>query len=436
VSGDDTLARSAGVPAEGKTNFGVPGRRLWQGNGGIVGRGKLRYERCRAAGLARKDGGKVNTEGNGGAAGELLKLPLDGMHRALGARMVPFAGYEMPVQYLAGVMAEHLHTRSSAGLFDVSHMGQVILRPTGSMEALCLAFEALMPVDVLNLTSGRQRYGLLTNESGGILDDLMFANRGDHLFVVVNAACKDADIAHLTAHLGDVAGVEVQADRCLLALQGPGAGAALAVLVPGVTAMRFMDQAIVGELWVSRSGYTGEDGFEISVPDAAAPGLAEGLLAQAGVLPIGLGARDSLRLEAGLCLYGHDIDTATSPVEADLIWAIQKVRRAGGARAGGFAGAARILSEITGGAARRRVGLRPEGRAPMREGTQLYTTDGQEAGRVTSGGFGPSVAAPVAMGYVVRQHAAVGTELFGEVRGKRLPVMVTDLPFHPTRYKR
>lgn len=378
----------------------------------------------------------MESSGNDGAGGGLLRLPLDAMHRGLGARMVPFAGYEMPVQYPAGVMAEHLHTRSAAGLFDVSHMGQVILRPKAGLEALALAFEALMPVDVLGLQPGRQRYGLLTNAAGGILDDLMFANRGDHFFVVVNAACKVADVAHLQAHLADVAEVEVQADRCLLALQGPGAEAALAAVAPGVAAMRFMDQAIFGDLWISRSGYTGEDGFEISVPEAGAEALATTLLSQPGVQPIGLGARDSLRLEAGLCLYGHDIDTTTSPVEADLTWAIQKARRAGGARAGGFPGAARILGELAEGPSRLRVGLSPEGRAPMREGTPLFTADGQEAGRVTSGGFGPSVAAPVAMGYVLRQHGAAGTALLGEVRGKRLPVTVTDLPFHPTRYKR
>lgn len=378
----------------------------------------------------------MESSGNDGAGGGLLRLPLDAMHRGLGARMVPFAGYEMPVQYPAGVMAEHLHTRSAAGLFDVSHMGQVILRPKAGLEALALAFEALMPVDVLGLQPGRQRYGLLTNAAGGILDDLMFANRGDHFFVVVNAACKVADVAHLQAHLADVAEVEVQADRCLMALQGPGAEAALAAVAPGVAAMRFMDQAIFGDLWISRSGYTGEDGFEISVPEAGTEALATTLLSQPGVQPIGLGARDSLRLEAGLCLYGHDIDTTTSPVEADLTWAIQKARRAGGARAGGFPGAARILGELAEGPSRLRVGLSPEGRAPMREGTPLFTANGQEAGRVTSGGFGPSVAAPVAMGYVLRQHGAAGTALLGEVRGKRLPVTVTDLPFHPTRYKR
>ena len=349
--------------------------------------------------------------------------------------MVPFAGYEMPVQYSAGVMAEHLHTRSKAGLFDVSHMGQVLLCPKGAYGALCLAFEALMPVDVLSLTPGRQRYGLFTSETGGILDDLMFANRGDHLFVVVNAACKAADIAHMTAHLSAVCDIIPVTDRGLLALQGPLAEAALARLVPMVTSMRFMDVTIADwngvPLWISRSGYTGEDGFEISVPQTNALALAQALLNMPEVAPIGLGARDSLRLEAGLCLYGHDIDTTTSPVEAALTWAIQKVRRSGGDRAGGFLGAARILSELVTGPARKRVGLRPEGRAPMREGTALF--DGDTAtGAVTSGGFGPSVGAPVAMGYV----ATGATTLQGEVRGKRLPVAVCPLPFHPTCYKR
>ena len=366
---------------------------------------------------------------------EIQRLGLHDLHVGLGGRMVPFAGYEMPVQYAAGVMAEHLHTRAQAGLFDVSHMGQVILRPKGDYDALCLAFEGLMPVDVLSLAPGRQRYGLFTNESGGILDDLMFANRGDHIFVVVNAACKAADIAHMTAHLSGVCDVIPVTDRGLLALQGPLAEAALARLVPMVTGMRFMDVTIADwngvPLWISRSGYTGEDGFEISVPESNALALAQALLAMPEVMPIGLGARDSLRLEAGLCLYGHDIDTTTSPVEAALIWAIQKVRRSGGDRAGGFPGAARILQEMATGPARHRVGLRPETRAPMREGTALF--DGDSAtGTVTSGGFGPSVGAPIAMGYV----SGTAPALQGEVRGKRLPATVCPLPFHPTTYKR
>ncbi len=366
---------------------------------------------------------------------ELQLLGLHDLHEELGGKMVPFAGYEMPVQYPAGVMKEHLHTRAAAGLFDVSHMGQVILRPRGGMEALCLAFEALMPVDVLGLAQGRQRYGLFTDDTGGILDDLMFANRGDHLFVVVNAACKVADIAHMVA---GIPGVEVQpvTDRALLALQGPGAEAALARHLPGVAAMRFMDQAVIGEAWVSRSGYTGEDGYEISLPMAEAEAFARKLLAEPEVMPIGLGARDSLRLEAGLCLYGHDIDTTTSPVEAGLVWAMQKARRTGGLREGGFPGAERILRELAEGPERRRVGLRPDGRAPMREGTELFAPDGTPVGTVTSGGFGPSVQAPVAMGYVATHFAATGTALEGDVRGKRLAVTVCDLPFQPTTYKR
>lgn len=366
---------------------------------------------------------------------ELLHLGLEALHEEIGGKMVPFAGYRMPVQYPDGVLKEHLHTRAAAGLFDVSHMGQVILRPKGAMDDLKLAFEALMPVDVLGLAEGRQRYGLFTNDQGGILDDLMFTNRGDHLYVVVNAACKAADIAHMTAAMPGVS-VEPVTDRALLALQGPGAEAALSALVPGIDTMRFMDHRVIGDIWVSRSGYTGEDGFEVSLPEAQAQGFARGLLAQPGVSPIGLGARDSLRLEAGLCLYGHDIDTTTSPVEANLTWAIQKARKAGGAREGGFPGATRILHELAHGSERLRVGLRPEGRAPMREGVALFALDGTPVGRVTSGGFGPSVNAPIAMGYVARSHANLGTTLLGEVRGKRLPVTVTELPFQPTTYKR
>lgn len=400
--------------------------------GGIVGWG-----------LARLIGAGMNfrqINGRAALADDLLRLGLHDLHVALGGKMVPFAGYEMPVQYPAGVMKEHLHTRTAAGLFDVSHMGQVILRPKASYDAVALAFEALMPVDVLGLAQGRQRYGMFTNETGGILDDLMFANRGDHIFVVVNAACKTADIAHMTAHLSAVAEVVAVTDRGLLALQGPQAEAALARLVPGVAAMRFMDVAVLPwggvDLWISRSGYTGEDGFEISVPNAQAEALARALLDQPEVMPIGLGARDSLRLEAGLCLYGHDIDTTTSPVEAGLVWAIQKARKAGGARAGGFPGAERILHELAHGPARLRVGLRPEGRAPMREHTDLYAADATPVGQVTSGGFGPSQEAPIAMGYVATAYAATGTRLEGEVRGKRLPLTVADMPFQPTTYKR
>lgn len=367
--------------------------------------------------------------------------PLNALHRELGARMVPFAGYEMPVQYPLGVLKEHLHCRAKAGLFDVSHMGQVILRASGGYAAVAAAMERLVPVDLLGLGEGRQRYGVFTNEAGGILDDLMIANRGDHMLVVVNAACKAGDIAHMRAGLPEVA-IEEIADRALMALQGPAAEAVLAALVPEVAAMRFMDVGVFdsgfGTLWISRSGYTGEDGYEISVADAQAEALARALLAHEDVEPIGLGARDSLRLEAGLCLYGHDIDSTTTPVEASLSWAIQKVRRAGGARAGGFPGAERILTELRTGAARARVGLRPQGRAPMREGTALFAESegGDAVGHVTSGGFGPSIEGPMSMGYVPRALATPGTTLYGEVRGKRLAATVAVLPFTPARFKR
>ena len=370
----------------------------------------------------------------------LKQLDLHALHCDIGAKMVPFAGYDMPVQYRDGVMKEHLHCRHAAGLFDVSHMGQLILRPKTTYEAMALAFETLMPVDVLGLAEGRQRYGLLTNPTGGILDDLMFANRGDHIFVVVNAACKHDDIAHLSRHLAEVCAIEPIHNRGLLALQGPQAQAALARHLPAVVNMRFMDVATLdwqgSALWVSRSGYTGEDGFEISVPSADMLRFATALLAEPEVLPIGLGARDSLRLEAGLCLYGHDIDDTTSPVEAGLTWAMQKARRSGGARAGGFEGDERILDELAEGPERVRVGLQPEGRAPMREGTQLFAQDGTPVGRVTSGGYGPSVEAPIAMGYVASHYASPGTLLTGEVRGKKMPVRIVQMPFHPTTYKR
>ncbi|MDA0652707.1 glycine cleavage system aminomethyltransferase GcvT [Yoonia sp.] len=372
---------------------------------------------------------------------DLLHLPLEALHVELGAKMVPFAGYSMPVQYGLGVIKEHLHTRAAAGLFDVSHMGQVILRGP-EYQAVAAAIEALVPVDVAGLGLNRQRYGFFTNEAGGIEDDLMLANRGDHLFVVINAACKDADIALMRAGLPDDVTLEVIEDRALLALQGPLAEDVLATLTPAARAMRFMDVAdleLAGvTCWVSRSGYTGEDGYEISIPAHADEYLARALLADPRVEPIGLGARDLLRLEAGLCLYGHDIDAQTSPIEAGLGWAIQKVRRPGGARAGGFPGAARILSELNTTAPRARVGLLPEGRAPMRGGVELFTTaqGGTPIGKVTSGGFGPSVVAPVAMGLIARDHAAAGTPLYGEVRGKRLPVTVVTLPFTPANFKR
>ncbi len=372
---------------------------------------------------------------------DLKRTVLYDLHLELGAKMVPFAGYEMPVQYPMGVLKEHLHTRAQAGLFDVSHMGQILLTAkSGRVEDAALALERLVPVDVAGLAEGRQRYAFFTNDAGGILDDLMVANRGDHLFLVVNAACKEADFAHLTAGLPDC-DLGMVTDRALLALQGPAAEAALARLVPDVVDMRFMDVAIrqwdTAELWISRSGYTGEDGFEISVPNAFAEAFARKLLAIEGVAPIGLGARDSLRLEAGMCLYGHDIDEGPTPVEGNLTWAIQKARRAGGARAGGFPGAARILKDLADGPARRRVGLRPEGRAPMREGTEIYAgpEGGAPIGTVTSGGFGPSIEAPMAMAYLPAD-LAEGMTVYGEVRGKRLPAIIAPMPFQPTNYKR
>ncbi len=359
------------------------------------------------------------------------------LHTELGGKIVPFAGYEMPVQYPMGVMKEHIHTRTKAGLFDVSHMGQVILRG----DAPATALERIVPVSLEALKEGRQRYGVFTNDDGGIMDDLMIANRGDHLFLVVNAACKDADIAHMRATLPDCE-IEVVTDRALLALQGPSAEAALATIIPSAADMVFMDVAIFpsdyGDLWVSRSGYTGEDGYEISVADAHAVDFARALLAIEDVAPIGLGARDSLRLEAGLCLYGNDIDTTTSPVEGAIEWAIQKVRRTDGARSGGFPGSARILGDFQNGVARKRVGLVPDGRAPMRAGTEIFAdADGGDAiGIVTSGGFGPSVGGPVAMGYVHTDFATIDTPLFGDVRGKRMPVTVAKMPLVTANFKR
>ncbi len=376
------------------------------------------------------------------ATGVLACTPLYDLHVRLGARMVPFAGYAMPVQYPRGVLKEHLHTRAAAGLFDVSHMGQIALRArSGDIRDAATALEALVPVDVLGLAPGRQRYGLLTNGQGGIRDDLMIAQRGDRLLLIVNAACKAADEDHLRAHLRETCDVVVL-DRALLALQGPGAEATLARLAPTVTGMRFMDVQDVRlmgfDAIVMRSGYTGEDGFEISVPNAAAVTIAERLLADEAVEPVGLGARDSLRLEAGLCLYGADLDAATTPVEANLAWAIQPVRRAGGARAGGFAGADVILQQLRDGPARRRVGLMPEGRAPVRAGAALFASaEAREAlGSVTSGGFAPSLEKPIAMGYVSESATAAGTTVFAEVRGQRLPMSVTPLPFVAAKFKR
>lgn len=374
---------------------------------------------------------------------DLNRTSLHALHLDLGAKMVPFAGYDMPVQYPMGVMKEHLHCRTQAGLFDVSHMGQVLIAGrTGDPDAAALALESLVPANILGLAEGRQRYGLFTNEQGGIMDDLMIANRGDHLFVVVNAACKEADIAHLKAHLTGSCTLTPITDRALLALQGPKAETALAGIAPQVADMRFMDVVVLdsrfGPLWVSRSGYTGEDGFEISVADDQAEAFAKALLANDTVAPIGLGARDSLRLEAGLCLYGSDLDTTTTPAEADLGWAIQKIRRKGGARAGGFPGSDRILDELENGTARTRIGLRPDGRAPMRAGTEIYASQDADSpiGCVTSGAFGPSIAAPMSMAYIASEQAAPDTLIFGDVRGKRLPATVTKMPFRPATYKR
>ena len=369
--------------------------------------------------------------------------PLHALHVANGGRMVPFAGYDMPVQYTAGVLREHLHTRNSAGLFDVSHMGQIALHAkSGRPEDAALALERLLPQDIVGIAPGRQRYAQFTDQAGGILDDLMVANLGSHLFLVVNAACKQADEAHLRANLSETCVIEPLSDRALIALQGPKAATVLQRLGGEIAAMRFMDcgpRRLAGiDCLVSRSGYTGEDGFEISVPAESADDLAKALLANSEVLPIGLGARDSLRLEAGLCLYGHDIDTTTTPVEAALQWSIQKSRRPGGVRAGGFPGAEAILSQLEQGAPRRRVGLKAQGRAPVREGAPLFAdeTSPQPIGKVTSGGFGPSVNAPVAMGYLPISHAQTGTAVFAELRGQRLPLLVTPMPFVAHTYHR
>jgi aminomethyltransferase len=373
----------------------------------------------------------------------LKRTPLYDLHVRLAAKMVPFAGYEMPVQYAPGVLKEHLHTRQKAGLFDVSHMGQLTLRAgSGAPEDAALALEQIVPQDILALPAGRQRYAQFTNVDGGILDDLMVANFGDHLFLVVNAACKDADEAHLREHLSDSCEIEPLPGRALLALQGPKAESVLGKYCADAAAMRFMDagpRQVAGiPCFVSRSGYTGEDGFEISVPAEDAERLAKLLLEDTDVLPIGLGARDSLRLEAGLCLYGHDIDASTTPVEAALEWSVQKSRRAGGIRVGGFLGAEKILAQFADGATRRRVGLKPEGRAPVREGAPLFADDKSHEliGAVTSGGFGPTLNAPVAMGYVPAKLAANGTRVFAEVRGQRLPLTVSPTPFVPNTYKR
>ena len=366
------------------------------------------------------------------AAAPLKRTPLHSLHLALGAKMVPFAGYEMPVQYPSGILTEHLHTRSQAGLFDVSHMGQ--LRLTGGDPVS--AFEALVPGDLLALGLRRMRYTLLLNEAGGILDDLMATRVKDGLFLVVNAARKEADLAHLRAFLGHATRVEPLEDRALLALQGPAAAIVLSRFceeIPRLGFMAAMETTLAGsKCLITRSGYTGEDGFEISLPAVGATAVAEMLLARPEVRPVGLGARDSLRLEAGLCRYGHDIDETTTPIEAGLGWTIGKRRRA----EGGFPGAAVVLRQLAEGATRTRVGIRPDGRAPAREDTPVVDTAGAKLGRVTSGGFGPSVGGPIAMGYVDPRYAAAGASLALLVRGTARPARVVRLPFVPHRYYR
>lgn len=372
------------------------------------------------------------------ATENLLTTPLNGLHLELGARMVPFAGYSMPVQYPAGLVAEHHHTRTAAGLFDVSHMGQLCLRGPDA----AAAFESLMPVDVIGLGLHKQRYGLLLNDEGGIIDDLMFVNRGEDIFVIVNGACKHGDLAHIQARIGSRCTITPQFDRALLALQGPQAVTALARLLPGVQQLVFMTGMPFtwegAELYVTRSGYTGEDGFEISLPAHAADAFARTLLAQPEVKPIGLGARNSLRLEAGLCLYGNDIDTKSTPVEANLNWAMQKVRRTGGARAGGFPGADKVLAQLDGthAAERLRVGLVGLERVPVREHVELHNEAGLKVGEVTSGLLAPTADKPVALAYVQAEYAPVGTRLNAMVRGKAVPMEVSALPFVPNRYYR
>jgi aminomethyltransferase len=367
---------------------------------------------------------------------ELLKTPLHALHLELGAKMVPFAGYDMPVNYPGGIIAEHKHTREAASLFDVSHMGQLRLVGAEADQAL----ESLVPVDVVGLGVGKQRYGFFTNASGGILDDLMITRRDGDLLVIVNAACKAADIAHLTTNIGHRCQVIPMPEQALLALQGPQAVKALSRLSEGVAGLVFMTGArfkLAGaDCFVTRSGYTGEDGFEISVPAAQAETLARALLDQPEVKPAGLGSRDTLRLEAGLCLYGHDIDTSTTPVEAGLTWAIQKVRRAGGARAGGYPGADVIDQQLAQGSTNKRVGLVGLERIPVREGAKLVDATGHPLGHVTSGTLSPTVNQPIAMAYLAANHAHPAGEVYAEVRGKRYPMRVSGMPFAPHRYFR
>jgi aminomethyltransferase len=370
------------------------------------------------------------------ASSPLLQTPLHALHLELGAKMVPFAGYAMPVNYPGGIIAEHKHCRESASLFDVSHMGQVRLVGADAAAAL----ESLVPVDVIGLPVGKQRYGFFTNASGGILDDLMITRRTDDLLLVINAGCKVQDIAHLHAQIGQRCQVIPLPEQALLALQGPQAATALARLNAEVSRLTFMTGAsftLVGtECFITRSGYTGEDGFEISVPASHAEALARALLAQPEVKPCGLGARDTLRLEAGLCLYGHDINEATTPVEAGLTWAIQKVRRAGGERAGGYPGASVIDSQLASGPSNKRVGLVGLERAPVREGAKLVDAQGHALGHVTSGTLSPTVNQAIALAYLATNHTHLQSEVYAEVRGKRLPMQVVPMPFAPHRYFR
>ena len=371
----------------------------------------------------------------------LRKTPLYELHREFGAKLTEFAGYEMPVQYRLGILGEHQHTRKKAGLFDVSHMGQVILSGQ-SYEETALALEKVLPMDVLGLEIGRQRYGFLTTDDGGILDDLMFSNRGDHIFVVLNAACKDSDIKYLRSLLEPNISIKEIENRALIALQGPASEAVLGKYHPQIKNMKFLDVETLPiegvECWISRSGYTGEDGFEMSIPAEAAEPITRSILSNQSVEFIGLGARDSLRLEAGLCLYGHDIDQETTPVEASLIWAIQKARKSNGSRASGFIGSETILKQLAAGTDKKRVGFLPQTRAPMREGVEIFATEtSKEAiGKITSGGYGPTVGYPIAMGYIDSQYANSEDDLFGELRGKRVPVKVSNLPFVPLNFKR
>jgi aminomethyltransferase len=379
-----------------------------------------------------------------GSDAPLHRTALYDLHVALGAKMVPFAGYDMPVQYPTGILTEHQHTRDGAGLFDVSHMGQIRLRAK-DYATVAAALEKLCPADFINLKPGQQRYSFFLDDKAGILDDLMVTRMGqdgiggdasDHIFMVVNAGCKEADIAHLRAHLDKSCEIEVIADRSLVALQGPKAAAAFAKLAPDSAALKFMQGAALKVAGISclatRSGYTGEDGFEISVPDTAIHDLVKRLLADPAVKPIGLGARDSLRLEAGLCLHGNDIDSTTNPVEANLVWAMQKRRR----EEGGFPGATIVQSQLKDGPKRKRVGILPEGKAPARAHTEITDASGKVIGEITSGGFGPSLGAPLAMGYVETASSADGTPLNLMVRGKALPAKVAPMPFVPHRYFR